>query len=42
MTRQLPEPQPGLQGKSGACAIRGEQTLAELSQQFDVHANQIK
>ena len=23
-------------------AIRGEQTLVELSQQFDVHANQIK
>jgi transposase len=23
-------------------AVRGEQTLVELSRQFDVHANQIK
>ena len=33
-------------GKAGAvqtlAAIRGEQTLVELSQQFDVHANQIQ
>ncbi len=37
-----PEPQPGFQGKVALAAIRGEQTLVELSQQFDVHANQIK
>ncbi|VDB02679.1 Putative transposase (identified by ISEscan HMM) [Klebsiella pneumoniae] len=29
-------------GKVALAAIRGEQTLVELSQQFDVHANQIK
>jgi len=28
--------------KVALAAIRGEQTLVELSQQFDVHANQIK
>lgn len=37
-----PEPQPGIQGKVALAAIRGEQTLVELSQQFDVHADQIK
>lgn len=38
------EPQHGFQGEGGVAlaAIRGEQTLVELSQQFDVHANQIK
>ena len=28
--------------KVALAAVRGEQTLVELSQQFDVHANQIK
>ncbi len=28
--------------KVALAAVRGEQTLGELSQQFDVHANQIK
>ncbi len=28
--------------KVALTAIRGEQTLSELAQQFDVHANQIK
>ena len=28
--------------KVALAAIRGEQTLGELAQQFDVHANQIK
>lgn len=28
--------------KVALAAIRGEQTLVKLSQQFDVHANQIK
>ena len=28
--------------KVALAAIKGEQTLVELSQQFDVHANQIK
>lgn len=33
---------PAFKGKVALAAIRGEQTLVELSQQFDVHANQIK
>jgi len=28
--------------KVALAAVRGEQTLTELAQQFDVHANQIK
>jgi len=33
---------PAFKAKIALAAIRGEQTLLELSQQFDVHANQIK
>jgi len=33
---------PAFNAKVALSAIRGEQTLVELSQQFDVHANQIK
>ncbi|MFC3447141.1 IS3 family transposase [Falsochrobactrum ovis] len=33
---------PAFRAKVALAAIRGEQTLVELSQQFDVHANQIK
>jgi transposase-like protein len=33
---------PAFKAKVALAAIRGGQTLVELSQQFDVHANQIK
>ena len=33
---------PAFKAKVALAVIRGEQTLVELSQQFDVHANQIK
>lgn len=33
---------PALKAKVALAVIRGEQTLVELYQQFDVHANQIK
>ena len=36
------EPQSGFQGEVAPAAIRGEQTLVESSQLFDVHANKIK
>jgi hypothetical protein len=36
-----PEPQPGIQGEGSVFAVKGEKTLAELAQQFDVHPDQI-
>ena len=36
-----PEPYTGFQGQGGLTAIKGEKTLAELAQLFDVHPNQI-
>ena len=33
---------PAFKAKAALAAIKGEKTLLELPQQFDVHANQIK
>lgn len=42
MRRRRRNHSPALKAKVARAAIRGEQTLAELAQQFDVHPNQIK
>jgi transposase-like protein len=34
-------PRAGFKAKVVLAAIKGEKTLSELSEQFDVHANQI-
>jgi transposase len=36
-----PQSQPGVQGEGAFSALKGKKTLAELAQQFDVHANRI-
>ena len=42
MTRRSRRNQsPAFKAKVAVAAIKGERTLAELAQQFDVHANQI-
>ena len=33
---------PGFKAKAALAAINGDKTLADLSEQFDVHQNQIK
>ena len=40
MQRRRAEPTPA-QGESGFCRIKGDRTLAQLAEQFDVHPNQI-
>ncbi len=41
MRRPRRNQSPALKAKVALAAIRGDQTLAELAQQFDVHPNQI-
>jgi len=42
MRRPRRNHRPAFKAKVALVAIRGDQTLAELAQQFDVHPNQIK
>src|SRR3954467_8719357 len=39
--RRRPTHTPVLKGKVALAAVRGDKTLAELAQQFDIHPNQI-
>lgn len=41
MTRRRRNHTPAFKAKVALAALRGEKRLAELAQQFDVHANQI-
>lgn len=41
MTRRKTEPLADVQGAVAMAARKGDKTLAELAQQFDVHPNQI-
>jgi transposase len=40
--RQRRNHTPAFKAKAALAAIKGEKTMSELAQQFDVHANQIK
>ena len=42
MKMTAPEPHTGLQGQGGSCRLKGDRTLAQLAEQFDVHPNQIR
>ena len=41
MTRRARRTHTGFQGEGGAGALKSEKTLAEVVQQYDLHANQI-
>ena len=36
-----PEPLTGFQGEGGSAAVKGDRTIAQLAEHFDVHPNQI-
>jgi transposase len=42
MRRKRRDHLPGFKAKAALAAIKGDKTLAELSEQFDVHQNQIQ
>ena len=39
--RSRPKHAPAFKAKVALAAVRGDKTLAELAQQFDIHVNQI-
>jgi hypothetical protein len=39
--KTAPEPQTGFQGQGALAAVKGDRTLAQLAEHFDVHPNQI-
>ena len=39
--KTAPEPHTGFQGEVALAAVKGDRTLAQLAEQFDVHPNQI-